>query len=189
MILVWRPELYSPLASFLISTLQAGYTAWLSYAITDSSARKSANAKWLPQAEGACDRLLTVSSSIQRYRQQLQAACGHATKNLPELQQNNMKAVRVLMERQCAEGANMLLDMANHMESAVSDWRRFIGQNCEGAECAAIDERLSALRERLREVDQSCVNDLNVDVQAPEQGLSESLRDLLGQGETKVKST
>ena len=149
LLLAWKPDLYTPMTSFLISMIQFFLAMLIGYLSTTDAAQRSANAKWLPQAESACDRLLTVGASVASLKEQTRTACTRSARNLPELAEPRNKALRILFERQCAESANRLLDIHNHLESALADWERFIAQNCEGAECVRIGHKLLELRSRL----------------------------------------
>src|SRR5207237_472831 len=118
---------------------------------TDSSqaATRAANARWLPQAESACDRLLTVSHCAEKYRRDLEAVCGLAETSLPELGAEKAKALKIFIEAQCREGASKLADISNHLESAYADWHRFIMHNCDQGECERIFASLTARRNKL----------------------------------------
>ena len=47
------PTMYNPLTAFLVSFGLFALAAWASYLQTEDSAVKSANKRWLPQAESA----------------------------------------------------------------------------------------------------------------------------------------
>jgi hypothetical protein len=148
-LLIYKPTLLTPLASSLLNGIQFFLALWLGYVLALDAATKSANAKWLPPAESSCDRLLTVTASVGSLRAQTSGACAKASTDLPELKDPKNKAVRILLERQCAETANRLLDIENHLESALQDWQRFIRQNCEGRECGRIWHELKQRQTKL----------------------------------------
>jgi len=137
-LLVWNAQLYSPLVAFLVSMAQLYLALVIGSLQSAEQARRSANAKWLPPAESACDRLLTVKASVLGLQQQTKGACHEAANDLPELKADQNKAIRMVFERYCSEISSRLIDVQNHLEGAFEDWIRFIRQNCEGSECQRI---------------------------------------------------
>jgi len=156
--LLYDNKAFTPLVAFLISFAQFFLALHIGKLQSEHAARKTANAKWLPPAESACDRLLTVKSSVLNLRQQTKGACQKAAEDLPEIKEPNNKAVKILFERQCSEIASRLVDVENHLEGAFQDWIRFIRQNCEGSECERIWRSLLERKQslRLNEVPSSC---------------------------------
>ena len=63
--------------------------------------------------------------------------------------QKVLKPVKALIDLQCQETAEKLATLRDHIENAVSTWQVFIGTNCEGEECALIDQRLAGCRQQL----------------------------------------
>jgi hypothetical protein len=121
--IVWYdPSQYTPFVSVVLSVCLFVLSVWASRTDAAATATKAANARWLPQAESACDRLMTVSHTAQKHCRHLQVACGRAEAKLPELGAEKAQAVRVFIESQCREGANTLSDIANHLDSAYAAW-------------------------------------------------------------------
>ncbi|HVT88784.1 MAG TPA: hypothetical protein VHD56_08040 [Tepidisphaeraceae bacterium] len=149
LLLIYQPNLLTPLVSLMINAVQFFLALWLGHLISTDAAKQSANAKWLPPAESACDRLLTLTSSISSLQKQMKGACDRASTDLPELKEPKNKSVRLLLDRQCCEVASRLLDIQQHLEGAFEDWQRFIRQNCEGRECQRIWHSLNSRRARL----------------------------------------
>jgi hypothetical protein len=142
-------SLLTPLVAGMFAAIQFFLALWLGHVISTEAARKSVNAKWLPPAESACDRLLTLTSSISSLQRQMKGACERASGDVPELKEPKNRSVRLLLDRQCCEVASRLLDIQQHLEGAFEDWQRFIRQNCEGLECQRIWHQLNNRRAKL----------------------------------------
>lgn len=146
---IW-PDLYAnPIVSFLLSVAVSGVSIIASRREFIHEGTTSVQREWLGQAESACDKLLTICAQTTRLRLRTQCACDDATKTLPELQQNNMKAVRTLLERNCENTAAQLQSLSEHLDGAIADWERFIRQNCEGKACLEIGRVLQRRRAQL----------------------------------------
>lgn len=91
----------------------------------------------------------TILGSVASLRATVGQACSTATKNLPELAENKNRAVRIHFEGLCTSNATRLQAVESHLDSALTDWERFIKQNCDGPECADVGRRLAVLRARL----------------------------------------
>jgi hypothetical protein len=148
-LLIWKPEYFTPLVAFLVSMIQLFLALAIGSLQSAEQAKKSANAKWLPPAESACDRLLTVKASVMGLQQQTKEACHEAAADLPELKTEPNKAIRMVFEHNCSEISSRLIDVQNHLEGAFEDWIRFIRQNCEGPECQRIWHSLMARKASL----------------------------------------
>jgi hypothetical protein len=150
-IVLWRfPDQYTPMVETLLNALLFGLALWLGNHEAAKRAEKHANAKWLPQAASACSRLLTVWASVRNFQGQLGNTCTQAIKDLPELEHDKMRAVKTMLNAHCGNGAARMGDIVNHLEDALEDWLRFIGANCEGDECAAINAQIEARRTTLK---------------------------------------
>lgn len=150
LILLNYPDQYTPMVETLLNALLFGLALYLGRLDAAAVATKQANAKWLPQAASACSRLLTVWASIRTYRSELASTCANARRDLPELKDSNLKAVKTMLSAHCNYGSARLNDAANHLEDALEDWQRFIGANCEGNECAQIAKQIDGRRDELK---------------------------------------
>jgi hypothetical protein len=150
LILLKYPDQYTPMVETLLNALLFGLALYLGRLDATVAATKQANAKWLPQAASACSRLLTVWASIRTYRSELASTCANARRDLPELEDSNLKAVKTMLSSHCNYGSARLNDAANHLEDALEDWQRFIGANCEGSECARIERQIDNRRDELK---------------------------------------
>ena len=74
-VLLRFPTMYNALTAFLLSFGLFALAAWASYLQTEASATKSANQRWLPQAESACDRLVNLCYTIKRFQQAVGCSC------------------------------------------------------------------------------------------------------------------
>jgi len=146
-ILLWKfPNEYTPVVETLLNAILFGLALYLGRIDAIETATKAANAKWLPQAVSACNRLLTVCGAVRTYRSELASTCANAQRELPELEQEKMKAVRMMLSSHCNHGSARLNDVANHLEDALEDWQRFIGANCSGDECSQISSQINQRR-------------------------------------------
>ncbi len=145
-LLLYFPAMYNPLTAFLISFGLFALAAWASYSQTEESAAKSANKRWLPQAEGACDHLLNLCYAIKRFQGVIACSCDDLQKHITQLDEPQ---IRLFLTQQCASSASTFCDVANHLESAYADWERFIRHNCQDGECEVIFDNLRVLRNRL----------------------------------------
>lgn len=143
------PQLNNSVVIAICASGQFFVSIFAGIAWSKAQAVKEANLRWVPMAASACDRLATILGSVANLRATVGQACGSATKNLPELTLDNNRAVRVHFEGLCSSNATRLNDVESHLDSALTDWERFIKQNCEGPECADIGRRLAVLRARV----------------------------------------
>jgi hypothetical protein len=140
-----HPEAYTPLLQTLFSVFLFFLAFWIGRDKEAYDARQQANDRWLPQAEAVTYRLMTLFANVRGFSRAMQSSCGCASRDLPELQQDSLRAVRIKMKTECDASAQRLDDIANQLEDAIGDWQRFIAGNCRGQECARI---FSALQER-----------------------------------------
>lgn len=140
-----HPLDYTPLVQFLLSVFLFFLAFWIGRDKELYDAKQQANDKWLPQAEAVTYRLMTLFANVKGFSATTRSSCGNASCDLPELKQENMRAVRVKMKMECDASSQRLDDIANQLEDAIGDWQRFIAGNCRGQECARI---FTALHER-----------------------------------------
>jgi hypothetical protein len=76
-------------------------------------------------------------------------SCSKAVSDIPELQQDKMKAVRIKVQTDCEHASQRLNDIAHQLEDAIEDWQRFIDANCEGGDCARIADGIEKRRLQL----------------------------------------
>ncbi len=144
------PDTYNnPVVVFLLSVALCGLSVLASRHEFVASAHRAMQTEWLSQAESACDRLLTTAAHVLAVRGRMNCTCDSALHDLPELQTDELKAVRVLLSAHCREAADNMTTIANHMESAIADWQRFIAKNCEGEDCTRIGRNLDKRRAKL----------------------------------------
>jgi hypothetical protein len=148
--LAWRPQDYTPLVEVLFSVLLFLLAYWIGHSQEAASAAQRANDRWLPQAESVIFRLLTLHANVQRFSLATKADCQKSHCELPELQKDELRAVRIKMRTECEASSRRLDDIAHQLEDAIEDWRRFISANCYGDECSrifdAIEQRAQSLR-------------------------------------------
>lgn len=149
---VFAPELNNSVVIAICASGQFFVSIFAGISWSKAEAVKEANMRWVPMAASACDRLATILGSVASLRTTVGQACGNATKNLPELAREENRAVRVHFEGLCSSNATRLNDVESHLDSALTDWERFIKHNCDGPECAEIGRRLAILRARLLSV-------------------------------------
>jgi hypothetical protein len=69
--------------------------------------------------------------------------------DLPELEKDSMRAVKVKLKTECDTSSRRLDDIAHQLEDAIEDWRRFIAANCKGEECGRIFQGLHQRQQAL----------------------------------------
>lgn len=138
---VWlwaQPDQYTPVLETLLNAVLFGLALWLGHEHALQRGVAIANDRWLPQAESAMHRLLTVLSSVRSFRSELSDTCNIAAQQLPEIERQENRAIKTLFGTQCRHGAKRLGDIVNHLEDALVDWTRFVEANCQGVECSRI---------------------------------------------------
>jgi len=92
---------------------------------------------------------MTLHSNVVRFAHLSKKLCSEAECDLPELKDDNMRAVRIKIKADCESSHQRLLDIGHQLEDAIEDWRRFIVANCQGDECGRIFEALRQRQQRL----------------------------------------
>lgn len=149
--LAYRPDHYTPFVEVLLSILLFLLAYWIGHSWEAARAAQRANDRWLPQAESVIFRLLTLHTNVKRFSAATKSDCQNAQCRLPELQKEEMRAVRIKMETECEASSRRLDDIAHQLEDAIEDWRRFISANCYGDECVQIFEAIEQREQSLRE--------------------------------------
>lgn len=149
-LIIW-PEDYTPIVEFLLSLFLFLMAFWIGLTKEVEGAIIKANAKWLPQAESVIYRLLTLHNNVKRFARSTQNNCDKTKCDLPELDKDEMKAVKIKMQTDCESTSQRLTDIAFQLEDAIDDWRRFIAANCTGEECSRIFDALQTRQQRLEE--------------------------------------
>lgn len=149
-----KPEDYTPFVQILLSLFLFLIAFWIGFTKEIEKAVKQANDKWLPQAESVIYRLLTLHNNVERFAITAKNSCDKTKCDLPELEKEDMKAVRIKIQTDCESTYQRLTDIAFQLEDAVEDWRRFIEANCLGEECLrifdAIEERKKHLEKEIQ---------------------------------------
>jgi hypothetical protein len=150
-VLLWlKPEMYSPVLAAVLSGVLFGLSRAIGLGQALDRASKVANDRWLPQSESAMHRLMTVLNSIRRFKYELSETCKVASKDLPELNAAENKAIKLLLTSHCRNGGTRLSDIINHLDDAQADWSRFVQANCQGEDCGRI---FRAMKQRKNELD------------------------------------
>ncbi len=144
-----NPEHYTPIVQVLVSLFLFLLAYWSGYSKETDRATKQANDRWLPQAESVIYRLMTLRTNVRGFSRTTKSSCSTTSCDLPELNDPNMKAVKIKMKSDCEAASQRLDDIAHQLEDAIEDWRRFIIANCHGDECERIWQALQAREERL----------------------------------------
>ncbi len=148
---VLAPQMNNPVTLALCASGQFFVSIFAGIAWSKADAIREANMRWVPMAASACDRLATILGSVTNLRSTVSQACSSASRNLPELGENKNRALKIHFEGLCNSNATRLNDVESHLDSALTDWERFIKHNCNGPECADIGRRLASLRARSAE--------------------------------------
>jgi hypothetical protein len=140
--LAFKPQDYTPIVQVLFSIFLFLLAFWTGNSNEIQRATKRANDRWLPQAESVIFRLMTLRANIIRFSRSTKVSCTTSNCDLPELEKEEMRAVRVKFKAECESSSQRLDDVAHQLEDAIEDWRRFIIANCQGDECQRIFEAL-----------------------------------------------
>jgi hypothetical protein len=92
---------------------------------------------------------MTLNANVQRFSAKTKLSCSTTSCDLPELERDNMRAVKIKLKTDCETSRQRLDDIAHQLEDAIEDWRRFVAANCQGAECSRIFEGLQKRQEAL----------------------------------------
>lgn len=144
-----HPDSYNPLVQFLFSVGLCWASIQASAVQAKASGESEANRRWLPQAEGVCDRLITLKYALKSFWLDTKHRCNNIGTQLPELLDPKNNSIRAIIECQCSDSAHRIEDFINQLDSAVSDWHRFIRENCKEGECETIFDSLDKLNDRL----------------------------------------
>ncbi len=146
-----NPNDYTPMVQLLLSLFLFLLAFWIGYTKETERAARKANDKWVPQAESVIYRLLTLHNNVQRFASTTKTSCDKTKCDLPELDTNEMRAVKIKIQTDCDATSQRLTDIGFQLEDAIEDWRRFIAANCTGDECSRIFDAISERRQRLKE--------------------------------------
>ena len=144
-----KPDHYTPIVQILLSLFLFILAYWIGYTKEAAKAAQRANERWIPQAEGVIYRLMTLRTNVRGFSRTTKSSCSSASCDLPELNDANMKAVKIKMKSDCEASSQRLDDISHQLEDAIEDWRRFIIYNCYGEECQRIWTALQSREERL----------------------------------------
>lgn len=149
--LAYQPDHYTPLVEVLFSVFLFLLAYWIGQSQDAAQAAQRANDRWLPQAESVIFRLITLHANVRRFCLASRSDCQQSQCELPELQKDELRAVRIKMKTECEASSRRLEDIAHQLEDAIEDWRRFIGANCQGEECARIFDAIWERQQKLFE--------------------------------------
>jgi hypothetical protein len=149
--LALRPNDFTPLVQILLSLFLFLMAFWIGFTKETERATRQASDKWLPQAESVIYRLLTLHNNVKRFADTAKNSCNKTKCDLPELEKDEMRAVKIKIQTDCESTSQRLTDIAFQLEDATEDWRRFIAANCTGDECSRI---FDAIQERRAQLEQ-----------------------------------
>lgn len=149
--LALRPNDFTPLVQILFSLFLFLMAFWIGFTKETERATRQASDKWLPQAESVIYRLLTLHNNVKRFADTAKNSCNKTKCDLPELEKDEMRAVKIKIQTDCESTSQRLTDIAFQLEDATEDWRRFIAANCTGDECSRI---FDAIQERRAQLEQ-----------------------------------
>lgn len=144
-----RPQDFTPLVQVLFSLFIFLMAFWIGFTKETEKATRQASDKWLPQAESVIYRLLTLHNNVKRFAGTAKNSCDKTKCDLPELEKEEMKAVKIKIQTDCEATSQRLTDIAFQLEDAIEDWRRFISANCAGDECSRIFEAITERQDKL----------------------------------------
>ncbi|MGI8981036.1 MAG: hypothetical protein ACR2FY_17550 [Pirellulaceae bacterium] len=149
--LAYNPQHWTPLVDSLFSVFLFLLAFWIGTSQEIYRASRRANDRWLPQAESVIFRLMTLRANVARFAVLTRDNCDSAACDLPELNQEAMRPVRIKIKGDCEAASQRLSDIGFQLEDAISDWRRFIVANCYENECSRILDALEQRELRLAE--------------------------------------
>lgn len=147
--LALRPNDFTPLVQVLFSLFLFLMAFWIGFTKETERATRQASDKWLPQAESVIYRLLTLHNNVKRFADTAKNSCNKTKCDLPELEKDEMRAVKIKIQTDCESTSQRLTDIAFQLEDATEDWRRFIAANCTGDECSRIFDAIQERRAQL----------------------------------------
>jgi hypothetical protein len=145
------PQDFTPIVNIFFSVFIALISYWIGSTNEIKAAIKMSNQKWLPQGESVIYRLLTLHSNVKMFAINSSQNCSRTSCELPELQKEELKALRIKLKVDCEANSQRLEDIAMQLEDAIYDWQRFIAANCDGEECNRIFEAILDRKKRLEE--------------------------------------
>ena len=149
--LALRPNDFTPLVQILFSLFLFLMAFWIGFTKETERATRQASDKWLPQAESVIYRLLTLHNNVKRFADTAKNSCNKTKCDLPELEKEEMRAVKIKIQTDCESTSQRLTDIAFQLEDATEDWRRFIAANCTGDECSRIFDAIQERRSQLEQ--------------------------------------
>jgi len=149
--LALRPNDFTPLVQILFSLFLFLMAFWIGFTKETERATRQASDKWLPQAESVIYRLLTLHNNVKRFADTAKNSCNKTKCDLPELEKDEMRAVKIKIQTDCESTSQRLTDIAFQLEDATEDWRRFIAANCTGDECSRIFDAIQERRAKLEQ--------------------------------------
>jgi len=156
------PDEFTAIAAYVTTVVLSGITALITLAISlvrETSLRdeieRQQRGRWLPQAESACNSLLTIHADVRMIVARIDTACSRIGKSLPELEPNANREVQNILAGHCEECIGPLRSITNHLDGAVKEWERFMNANCSESECDDITRRLN---ERYGQLDREVVS-------------------------------
>jgi hypothetical protein len=151
-----KPQDFTPLAQLLFSVILFLLAAALGSATDTKKAAQAANDRWLPQAESVILRLMTLRAEVVKFSYETKDSCGTPSCDIPELDTEAFRMVRIRMKDDCHAASGKLDNIAHQLDDAIADWQRFVTANCQGDECArifyAFQEREDKLQRELAEL-------------------------------------
>lgn len=144
-----KPQDFTPLVQILFSLFLFLMAFWIGVTKETEMATRKANEKWLPQAESVIYRILTLHNNVKRFAVTVKNSCDKSKCDLPELEKEEMRAVKIKVKAECEATSQRLTDIAFQLEDAIEDWRRFIAANCQGDECTRIFDAIQERQQRL----------------------------------------
>jgi uncharacterized membrane protein len=149
------PTSYTPIVSIMFSIFLFLLAHWIGFNEEIEKVAKLSNRKWLPQAESVIYRLLTLHSNVTRFALSTNQSCSNNIADLPELETEAFKTVKVRFKTRCEAHGQRLEDIARQLDDAIEDWKRFVAENCDGDECIRI---YAAIEERKRNLENDLIN-------------------------------
>jgi len=139
------PSLYTPIVQILISLIISSLFYFAGIKNTQHL-EKEINQKWIPQAMGSIQSLVTLRANIKNMRVDNSAKCCYLEDNFPEIIKNEEhKSFRCVLETGCDHYDQRFIDIDNQLEDATECWLRFIDSNCLENKCQQINNEISAL--------------------------------------------
>jgi hypothetical protein len=149
--LAFRPQDYTPLVETLLGVILFYLAYWIGFTKEIEMAAQRANDRWLPQAESVIFRLMTLHANVRKFSHITKIGCMKSQCDLPELTKPELRPIRIKMKAECEASGQRLDDIANQLDDAIEDWRRFVAANCMGDECGRIFDALEQRRTKLEQ--------------------------------------